>query len=152
MQFNLPNFFRNTIPTNWRRSDLDNFFDEFSSLINDSWHVPESRQFRVPRIDISEKEDKYLLDAELPGVKQDDLEVQLDNNVLTIKGKTEEISENKDKNYFMRERYYGSFKRSITLPSNIDQEKIEAKFEDGILHMQLPKKDGGYSKKIEVKS
>ena len=92
MKFNLPNFFRNTIPTNWRRSDLDNFFDEFSSLINDSWRVPESRQFRFPRVDILEKEDKYLLEAELPGVKQDDLEVQLDNNVLTIKGKTEEIS------------------------------------------------------------
>ena len=85
-------------------------------------------------------------------MKQSDIELQLNNNILTIKGKIEESAESEEKNYFMRERYYGSFQRSITLPNNVIEDNIDATFKDGILNITINKKPGSSIKKIEVKT
>jgi len=106
----------------------------------------------LPRLNISETDNKYFIEAELPGVKQSDLELKLDNNILVIKGKTEESKESKERNYFTRERYYGSFQRSLTLPNNINENDITANFKDGILNIEITKKLENSTKNIEVKA
>jgi len=93
---------------------------------------------------------EYRLELELPGVLQDNIDIKVDSNILTIEGTKEKISENKDLNYHMQERYYGSFYRSISLPSNINEEHIEAKFKDGILQIKIPKKEHSTAKKIKL--
>ena len=92
-----------------------------------------------PRIDVSETDDEYKIEAELPGINQKEIDVKIDNNILTIKGKKEDTKEKKDKNYHLRERYYGTFQRSISLPSNIESDKIDASFKNGVLHIVVPK-------------
>jgi len=103
-----------------------------------------------PRIDISETDAAYKIEAELPGINQKEIDVKIDNNILTIKGKKEDIKEEKEKNYHLRERYYGAFQRSISLPNNIEPEKIKASFENGVLNISVPKNDKRTPKKIEI--
>ena len=103
-----------------------------------------------PRIDISETDGEYKIEAELPGINQKEIDVKIDNNILTIKGKKEDVKEEKEKNYHLRERYYGAFQRSISLPNNIEPEKIKARFENGVLNISVPKSDKRTPKKIEI--
>ncbi|MCC8369016.1 MAG: Hsp20/alpha crystallin family protein [Rickettsia endosymbiont of Oxypoda opaca] len=155
MAFNLPRI-RNKaeVNNNARYSYLDNifneFFNDFYSLTNSG--LTDIARNLAPRTDISETDTEYNLEVELPGVVQQNIELKIDNNILTIKGSREESSEDKNKNYHMRERYYGTFQRSISLPLNINEEDIEARFENGILHIKIPKKEQSTSRKIEVKS
>lgn len=76
----------------------------------------------------------------------------MDNNILTIKGKKEEESETSERNYHVRERYYRSFKRSISLPNNVKADDVDARYENGVLHVRIPKKEQEKTKKIEIKS
>ena len=94
-----------------------------------------------PKIDIAESRDAIDVMAELPGVDEKDLDVTLANGVLTIRGekKTERDETDKDKNWHLIERRYGSFSRTITLPYDPDSSKVEAKFEKGVLRIRLPK-------------
>lgn len=155
MTFNLPIFrSRSTDITN-NRGNMENIFEEFFNDFNRLSSPLLSETMRaslLPRLNISEADNKYLIEAELPGVKQNDLELKLDNNILIIKGKTEENNENKERNYFMRERYYGSFQRSLTLPNNTNEDDINATFKDGILNIEITKKLENSTKKIKVKT
>lgn len=154
MTLNLPIFrSRSTDITN-NRSNIENIFEEFLNDFNKiSPLLSETmRASLLPRLNISETDNKYFIEAELPGVKQSDLELKLDNNILVIKGKTEESKESKERNYFMRERYYGSFQRSLTLPNNINENDITANFKDGILNIEITKKLENSTKNIEVKA
>jgi HSP20 family protein len=154
MTINLPIFrSRFTDIANNRQNieNIEEFFNDFnrptSSLLSETM-----RTSLLPRLNISETDNKYFIEAELPGVKQSDLELKLDNNILVIKGKTEESKESKERNYFMRERYYGSFQRSLTLPNNINENDITANFKDGILNIEITKKLENSTKSIEVKA
>jgi len=156
MTFNLPiSRSRSTNVAN-NRSNIENIFEEFFNDFNrlSSPLLSETmmRASLLPRLNISEADNKYFIEAELPGVKQNDLELKLENNILIIKGKTEESNENKERNYFMRERYYGSFQRSLTLPNNTNEDDINASFKDGILNIEITKKLENSTKKIEVKT
>lgn len=95
----------------------------------------------APAIDITEGMDELTVKAELPGVKKEDLAVTFDDGMLTIKGEKREEKREKDekKQYHVYERNYGAFARSFTLPSNIDDKQIKAKFHDGVLTVHLPK-------------
>jgi HSP20 family protein len=155
MAFNLPELRNSTDSARIRRQNyfdnlLEDFFNDFYSPIAQ----PFSRTgVDLPtRIDISETDSEYNLEAELPGISLKDIDVKIDNNILTIKGNKEESTEKKERNYYMRERYYGTFQRSIVLPNNIMDGKIKAEFENGILHIAIPKKNQDSAKKIEVKS
>lgn len=131
-----------------RDSIFDDLFNELYSLPTS--FLSKSGMDLSPRIDISETDNEYKIEAELPGINQKEIDVKIDNNILTIKGKKEDIKEEKEKNYHLRERYYGAFQRSISLPNNIEPEKIKASFENGILNISVPKSDKRTPKKIEI--
>ena len=152
------------------RSYLPSFFgrddDPFGSLFREVQKTFEDFSRRsplaglgsdvlAPRIDIADSKDAIDLTAELPGVDEKDVDVTLADAVLTIRGekKAERDEKDKDKNWHVVERSYGSFSRTISLPFDPDSAKVEAKFEKGVLHIHLPKPAEVAKKqqKIEVK-
>lgn len=112
---------------------IQRYFDDFSNFgfsFADNFN---------PRIDISEDENSINVIAEIPGVKKENLKITLQDNILTIEGEKKKEEEQKEKNYFRSERVFGSFKRSFTLPAEVDSEKIDAKFENGSLAISIKK-------------
>jgi HSP20 family protein len=131
------------------RREFDRFFDEpFGARFAMPWRPSEFEMM----VDLAEDETAYIVKATVPGVKPEDVEVTMQNNVLTIKGEAKADKEIKEENYFMRERRYGSFMRSLVLPTNVKAEMIEAKHEDGVLTIRLPKSEEDKPKKIAVKA
>ena len=108
----------------------------------------------MPAIDIAESEKGYEIKAELPGMDEKGIEVKVTDGSLTIKGEKQEEKEEKEKDYYLQERRYGSFERSFELPDSVDPDKIEASFKKGVLTVTLPKKAEAQkpAKKIEVKA
>ena len=104
----------------------------------------------VPPVDIVESKDKISLRAELPGFKENQVELTVEDGVLTLKGERKFEKETSETNYHRVERSYGSFLRSFTLPSNVDQAKIQASFADGILQVDLPKREETRPKQIKI--
>ena len=113
-------------------------------------HFPSAEMIWSPAIDVVEKEDKFVVKVELPGVKEEDVDVFVVGDMLTISGEKEAESEVKKKGYYYSESSYGSFSRSITVPSTVDTGKIEASYEKGILEITLPKAPEVKPKKIKV--
>lgn len=105
----------------------------------------------VPTVDISETEDEYLIKAELPEIKKEDVKVTLDEGVLTIQGERKQDKEEKGKKYHRVERSYGRFVRRFALPDYVDDGKTTAEFSDGVLSLHLPKAAKAKPKAIEVK-
>ena len=105
-----------------------------------------------PALDVIENPDNYVVKASIPGVAPEDVEITLTDNVLTIKGETKQEKEDKQENYHLRERHYGSFMRSINLPVSVDADKVEAVNEHGVLLLTLPKSEAVKPKKIAVKA
>lgn len=104
----------------------------------------------APAIEVFETEDKFVVKAELPGIKEGDIDISVVGDTLTIKGERKAESEVKEEDYYCCERSYGSFSRSIALPSNVDAHKIKASCEDGVLEVNLPKAAEVKPKKISV--
>lgn len=104
----------------------------------------------TPAVDIYETDDAIILEAELPGMNEKDIEVRVEDNVLTIKGERKIEQERKEENYYRMERYYGAFQRSFTLPSNVETDKIRAEYKKGILKVLMPKKEQAKPKQIKV--
>ena len=105
----------------------------------------------APLVDITEDDTEYLIKAELPEVKKDDVKVAVDNGVLAISGERKLEKEEKDKKYHRVERSYGSFVRTFIVPDDADAEKVNAEFKDGVLKVHLPKSEKAKPKQIEVK-
>lgn len=105
----------------------------------------------TPRVDISETDKEFVIKAEIPEVKKEDVKVSVDNGVVTIQGERKQEKEDKGKKFHRVERYYGSFVRSFSLPDNIDETKIKASFQDGMLNLEIPKTAESKPKSIEVK-
>jgi len=105
----------------------------------------------IPAVDISETDAEYLIKAELPEVKKEDVKVTVQHGVLTIHGERKHEKEEKGKRYHRVERSYGSFTRSFTLPDEVDETKVRAEFKDGMLHLHLPKSEKAKPKAIDVK-
>ncbi len=101
-------------------------------------------------LDVSESEDAFEVEAALPGVKPDDVEIQVHGDTITIKGEAKEEREEKGKNWLRHERRYGMFARSFTLPTAIDADKAVAEFENGVLKLHLPKSEAERPKTIKV--
>lgn len=119
------------------RKRFDNLFDDFFDSENKS--ITNFFKDDTPKINFSESKDSYDLTAELPGLKEDEFEVTLNNNILTIKGEKKSEKEDKGKHYHRIERSYGSFARSISIPGEIKEEEIKANFKNGVLKVSLPK-------------
>lgn len=116
------------------------FFDSYFS--DDTW---------APLIDIVEDKECFSVTVELPGLKKEDIDISIDDSTLIISGKRESKKEEKEKTYHRIERSYGSFYRAISLPRDIDENKIKAAFNDGVLEVSLPKSDKSKKKQIEIK-
>jgi HSP20 family protein len=104
----------------------------------------------VPSVDVSETDGEYQIKAEIPDVKKEDVNVTLEDGVLTIQGERKHEKEEKGMKYHRVERSYGRFVRSFTLPDLVDEENVKAEFKDGILNLQLPKSEKAKPKAIEV--
>lgn len=104
-----------------------------------------------PALDITEREQEYLVTAELPGIAEDDVNISIKNNVLTIKGEKKHETEEKSDERYYSERVYGSFQRMIRLDSDIESDKVEADYENGVLNIRLPKTKDTMHKQIPVK-
>lgn len=145
------------------RREIDRLFDDFRPF---DWHLPSKVfGFEVPRVsraawqiapamDLVEKDNAYEITAELPGLDEKDIEIKLSNHTLTIKGEKSEEKEDKQKDYYLSERRYGSFQRSFQLPDGVDGDKIDANFAKGLLTVKLPKTAEAKKaeKKITVKA
>jgi len=105
----------------------------------------------IPAVDISDTDGEYLIKAELPEVKKEDVKVTVQHGVLTIHGERKHEKEEKGKRYHRVERSYGSFTRSFTLPDEVDETKVRAEYKDGMLHLHLPKSEKAKPKAIDVK-
>ena len=129
-------------PTMW-----EDFFN------NDLFNLPAiaSRGTTVPAVNITETDTEFMLELAAPGMKKSDFHVNVDRNVLTVSSEKEEEKEEKDKNYTRKEFSYSSFERSFTLPESVDQEKIDAKYANGVLKLVLPKKEEVIPKTKEIK-
>jgi HSP20 family protein len=103
-----------------------------------------------PAVDIYETDNEVVLKAELPGVDQKGIDIHVENNTLTLRGERKLEKETKQENYYRIERAYGSFLRSFTLPGTIDQERIHADYKDGVLTVQMPKREETKPKQIKV--
>lgn len=102
-------------------------------------------------VDVSEKDDAYLIKAEIPGVKKDDINVSIDRNMVSISAEVKRETEQKEgEKVLRRERYHGMMQRSFSLPSQVDDSKAQAKYVDGVLELTLPKKEGSTEKKLKI--
>ncbi|NWG25785.1 MAG: Hsp20/alpha crystallin family protein [Pseudorhodoplanes sp.] len=147
------------------RRQIDRLFEDFGP---DLWRAPFARStFDVepfwrrdwalattPAVDIVEKDNAFELTADLPGMDEKNIEVKVSNGTLTIKGEKQEEKEEKKKDYYLKERRFGSFERSFRVPDSVAADKIEAQFKKGVLTVTLPKTAEAQkpAKKIEVKA
>jgi HSP20 family protein len=104
----------------------------------------------VPPVDVAETQEKILVRVEVPGMKQDEINIEFENGVLTLKGERKLEKEHDGLNYHRVERTYGTFIRSFTLPRSVDAEKISATYRDGILEVEVPKKEEAKPKQIKI--
>jgi HSP20 family protein len=150
---------RSIVPWHWGRRSVpvrrvdrlfDGFFDEFRGFgLRPVGAFGET--FR-PTIDVSETDKEVKVAVELPGLDENDVEVSLAHNVLTISGEKKTEKEDEGKNYHRIERSYGSFKRCVSLPGEVESDKVEAAFKNGVLTVTLPKTAEAQARKIEVKT
>jgi HSP20 family protein len=104
----------------------------------------------VPRFDVRETKDAYVINADLPGVKDEELDVSLSGNLLTISGKREEQHQEEGESYYAMERSHGSFARSFTMPDGVDAESVSADLKQGVLTVRVPKKPEAQPKRIAI--
>jgi HSP20 family protein len=105
----------------------------------------------APALDISERKDAYLVTVELPGVEADDLEITLEDGLLTIQGERHFAHDSSEQQFHRVERRYGAFRRSITLPAQVQAEQIEASFDNGVLQIVVPKMEEATPKRIQIR-
>ena len=130
--------------------DMEDWERQFEDLLGRPLWKPNGERAWMPAVDVFEKDDKFIIKAELPGMKEDDIDVSVVGNTLAIKGEKQTESEVKEEEYYRCERTYGSFYRSVPLPSSVDANKIEANYENGILEVSLPKAAEAKPKKVKV--
>lgn len=137
-------------PVGWEPfPGFDRFFGDYANAGSES--ESEGRNCLVPAIDIIEKEAQYLLKAELPGVKKGDLDITIKDGLLTINAERQfEQVEKEGQRVIRQERRFGKFVRSLRLGDDIDDQNVSAHFEDGVLHLELPKAEETKPRKIEV--
>ncbi len=112
--------------------------------------IPEAGKEWFPRVDVTEEKDRILVRADLPGMKQEEIQVEVDEGTLTIRGERKKETESKEGKTYRMERSYGSFLRSFTLPSTVDEAKVNAVYKNGVLEVTLPKREGTKPKQVKV--
>ncbi len=151
---------RSLLPYSWNRNTPSEAqFDPFAALqqemnrLIESFGSYPSLSNTMPRLDVAETDAEIDVDAEVPGLQEKDIDVTLAGNVLTIRGEKKNGHEELGKNYHLAERSYGSFTRTLTLPFDADPKRVNARCENGILHIAIPKPENmSKSAKIPVRA
>ncbi len=135
--------------------DLNMLQDRMNRLFEDAnrnWKSdePASTTTWSPAVDIFETESEIVVKAEVPGMERKDITLNLENNVLTLRGERRFLKEAKEENYHRIERSYGGFSRAFSIPATVDEEKIRADYQDGVLKIVLPKKEQLRPKQIKI--
>jgi HSP20 family protein len=141
--------------TRWER-DMDRMMEDFFGWRArpwwpERWFRTEGMELTAPAVDFYEEKDDIVVKAELPGIDKNNIEVNLTDHMLTIKGEKKKEDEFKEENYYRSERYYGSFVRTLELPKDVHTDKVKASFKDGILEVRLPKTEEAKAKEVKVK-
>jgi HSP20 family protein len=135
--------------------DIKKGFEVLNSILNTIEGKTDESSIAsfTPRVNTREADDAYYIELDLPGIKKDDIEITTEDNILTISGERKFKDEVKEEDYYKVESRYGKFSRSFTLPEDIDISGIQAKSEDGVLEVVIPKKEDDSKKlrKIEIK-
>ena len=147
-------------PLGLLRDDIDVAFDRmfkswpFQSRALDTEPFAASRGAVQPKVDVSEEDDKFEIVAEVPGVDEKDISLTIKDDLLTLKGEKKSEREEEKKNFYMKERSYGSFVRSFRLPDSVKADKVRANFANGVVTIELPKdpKTATKEKRIPIKS
>jgi HSP20 family protein len=105
----------------------------------------------APRVDVYEKDNNLVIEAEIPGAKKEDIEVKVKDNAVVIRGEVKREEEKKEENYYRSERFYGKFERVIPLPTDVKIEEAKAEYQDGVLKLTIPKATAEKEVKIEIK-
>jgi HSP20 family protein len=128
--------------------------DQMNRLLDLAWNREPGEELREsvwqPPVDIYEDAELVVIKAELPGIDQKDIEVRIENNTLTLRGERKHDQEIQKENFHRVERFYGTFQRSFSLPQGVDQEKVKAACDNGVLTITLPKKEDTKPKQISV--
>ncbi|MBI5577262.1 MAG: Hsp20/alpha crystallin family protein [Deltaproteobacteria bacterium] len=136
--------------------DLSGIQDKMNQLFEDTFSRTRGREEALgkgmwtPAVDIFETEEAVMVKAEIPGLERDQIAVEVKDGILTLHGERKFEKEVKEENYHRIERSYGTFHRSFSLPSSVEQDRISAKFKDGVLEVTLPKKERAKPKQIKV--
>jgi HSP20 family protein len=134
--------------------DMLTLREAMNQLFEESFVAPSSLHRRtegfVPALDLSETEDGYTVELAVPGMKAEDLEITMENSVLTIKGQVKQETEDRKRNYHRIERRFGTFQRSVSLPTTVKTDAIKAELSDGVLRLDIPKAEEVKPRKITV--
>ena len=133
------------------RSTMDRMFDDSLQSMQVSSRENGESAFSLA-VDVTEADNEYVVRASTPGIPEENLEITLENNVLTVAGEFESETEQEGVQYLVRERRSGRFRRSITLPATVDEEGISAEFDAGVLSIHLPKAEIAKPKRIAIQS
>jgi HSP20 family protein len=129
---------------------LNSIFNDFASPNGDMQNESLSAGNFIPPVDIYEDAQKLVLRLEVPGIPQEDLQINLENQTLTVKGERKFVKDEKEENFHRLERRYGSFVRSFTLPATIETESAQANYENGVLSVTLQKKEAAKPKQVKI--
>ena len=133
------------------QTEMNRVFDAFfgDGAANGGSREPALRRW-VPAMDLAETEDAFVLRADLPGVSQEDVNIELEDTVLTVSGERKTDHDSKGEGFYRVERAFGSFSRSLTLPKGIDPEAVAAQFTDGVLEVRIPKPEERKPRRVEI--
>ena len=138
-------------PTSYLPSVVEDMNRVFDDLVTRPFSLLEPIEWRGPAVDVYETDDEVVVQAELPGVKKDDVQLHIEGEVLTLRGESQEVQEAKEDGHYRREIRRGSFHRQIHLPMPVKREEITAKYEDGILTVRAPKAlEAAVGKRIDI--
>jgi HSP20 family protein len=128
------------------RRDMDQLFDSFFERT--PWHDGAAE----PAVEVSEAPDAVMVKAQVPGVKKEDLRIDISDNALTLKGEMKEEKKKEEKNYYRREIRYGAFTRTVPLPAAVQADKAAAQLKDGVLEVSIPKSERAKTKQIPIQA
>lgn len=140
-------------PTRWEGGK--SLYDEMEHMLSRLWEEGQEAWFggrHVPSLDIEESDSAIEVKVDLPGLKAEEIEISLNGNMLTVSGHRSVEKEEKGKKTHYMERKFGSFSRTVSLPSPVEEDEVAAEYHEGVLHITLPKPEAAKTKKISVKS
>jgi HSP20 family protein len=137
-------------PFKWFSQMQEEMNRRFEEALQGRWLEPFSTKGWYPSVDVMETKDEMVIRADLPGMKQSDIDISVSNGILTIKGERKEEKETKEENFYRKERSYGAFSRSMPLPAGVDADKIKASYKEGVLEVKFPKPEETKAKQIKI--